>query len=54
LSYESIPNTKKTRKKFDYIVDKNMQHKIPDDIVDLLRRNALKYTHTKAEKGAKK
>jgi hypothetical protein len=53
MSYETIPNTKKVRKKFDYRVDKNMQHPLPNDIVEILRRNALKYTHTKAKKGKK-
>ena len=32
------------KKKFDYRVDKNVQHKLPDDIVKTLRDNALKYT----------
>jgi hypothetical protein len=41
------------KKKFDYRVDENMQHPLPNDIVELLRRNALKYTNTKAKKGRK-
>jgi hypothetical protein len=41
------------RKKFDYRVDKNMQHPLPNDIVELLRRNALKYTNTKAKRSHK-
>jgi hypothetical protein len=50
MSYESIPNPTKKGKKWDYRVDKNMHHKLPDEIVELLKRNALKYTHTKAKK----
>jgi hypothetical protein len=53
VTYEIIPNKKKVQKKFDYRVDKNMQHKLPDDIVKLLRENAMKYTRTKGKKGRK-
>jgi hypothetical protein len=44
MTYEIIPNKKKIQKKFDYRVDKNMHHKLPDDIVKTLRDNSLKYT----------
>jgi hypothetical protein len=53
LTYESIPNPVKKGKKWDYVVDKNMQHPIPNDIVELLKRNALKYTHTKTKRNRK-
>jgi hypothetical protein len=41
MSYESIPNTKKVRKTFDLKQDVNATPS-PNDIVELLRRNALK------------
>jgi hypothetical protein len=52
LSYENIPNTKKVRKKFDLKQDVNATP-LPNDIVELLRRNALKYTNTKAKRSHK-
>jgi hypothetical protein len=52
MSYENIPNTKKVRKKFDLKQDVNATP-LPNDIVELLRRNALKYTNTKAKRSHK-
>jgi hypothetical protein len=52
MSYETIANTKKVRKKFDLKQDVNATP-LPNEIVELLRRNALKYTQTKAKKGKK-
>jgi hypothetical protein len=37
------------KKKFDYIVDKNIQHKLPADIVKTLRENAFKYVPKKVK-----
>jgi hypothetical protein len=42
--YVSIPNPTKKGKKWDYRVGKNMQNRLPKDIVKTLRDNALKYT----------
>jgi hypothetical protein len=50
--FEIIPNPIKKGKKFDYHKDVNATP-LPDDIVELLRRNALKYTNTKAKRSHK-